>query len=170
MYSLQKFYNLRYQRLTNQELEELKDDFITFLASNTITGDEWAKLKAEEPSKAEKLIEIFSDIVYEKALSNCDCMERFHPHEFRAYKFSDNKVHLIVVRIKPDMNIQFERQSFTQTILNGLKKNQVEFFEATREYKKTKEMEMFAVLKEGAYLTNDTNYKQLQKLTKPHLR
>lgn len=161
---------MKYQRLTNEELEALKNDFIMFLSSNTITGKDWEKIKNEEPDKAEKLIEIFSDIVYEKALSKCDCLERFHPHEFRTYKFYDNKVHLIVVRIKPGTNTEFNKKTFTNTILEGLKKGYIEIFQAEKEFKLTKEMEMFSVLKDGCYMTNDTNYKQLKKLIQPHFR
>ena len=57
---------MKYRVLSTKELEPLKDDFIKFLSANTITGEDWAKIKSSKPNQALKLIEVFSDIVWEK--------------------------------------------------------------------------------------------------------
>ncbi|GIR12148.1 MAG: hypothetical protein CM15mP23_07230 [Cryomorphaceae bacterium] len=59
---------MKYRILSSKELEPLKDDFIKFLSANTVTGEDWAKIKSNKPNEALKLVEIFSDIVWEKAL------------------------------------------------------------------------------------------------------
>ena len=59
---------MKYRVLNTKELEPLKDDFIKFLSANTITGEDWAKIKSTKPSQAHKLIELFSDIVWEKSI------------------------------------------------------------------------------------------------------
>mgnify|MGYP001465575203 CR=1 FL=1 len=53
---------MKYRILSNKELEPLKDDFIKFLSANTVTGEDWAKIKSNKPNEALKLVEIFSDI------------------------------------------------------------------------------------------------------------
>ena len=64
-----------FRRLTNNELEELKTEFVRFLVSNTVTGDDWEKIKKENPERAEGLIEIFSDIVFKKIISKVEYLE-----------------------------------------------------------------------------------------------
>ena len=40
---------MKFRVLTSKELEPLKDDFIKFLSANTITGEDWNKIKIEKP-------------------------------------------------------------------------------------------------------------------------
>ena len=66
---------MKYRVLSTKELEPLKDDFIKFLSANTITGEDWTKIKSNKPNQASKLIEIFSDIVWEKSLEKIKYLE-----------------------------------------------------------------------------------------------
>ena len=61
---------MKFRRLTNEELQELEKEFVQFLVSNTVTADDWEKIKEDNPERAEGLIEIFSDIVFEKVISD----------------------------------------------------------------------------------------------------
>ena len=40
---------MKYSRLTKEQFEELHQEFINFLATQSITADEWKNIKAEEP-------------------------------------------------------------------------------------------------------------------------
>ncbi|MAX81269.1 MAG: hypothetical protein CL843_13990 [Crocinitomicaceae bacterium] len=157
---------MKYRRLTNEELQQVEKEFITFLAANSVTADDWKKLNKQEPSKAEMLVEIFSDIVIEKALNKCDCLEKVSPFEFRAYKFFENFVKLIVVKIEPNEKINLTQGELGKNIQLALTQtpDNVEFFHAKKEYKKLREQEMFEVLQSGAYMTNDSLFSQLNRL------
>ena len=54
---------MKYRPLHPEELENLREDFVQFLAANSIAGDDWVKLKKEMPDQANQLIEMFSDLV-----------------------------------------------------------------------------------------------------------
>ena len=54
---------MKYQRLSNAELENLKDDFIRFIASQGIDADTWQKMKSTQLAQAEEIINIYSDLV-----------------------------------------------------------------------------------------------------------
>jgi len=58
----------KYRILSSEELELLEKEFIEFLVINGITADEWQKIKASEPEKTKKFIELFSDVVFEKLM------------------------------------------------------------------------------------------------------
>ncbi len=52
---------MKYKRLTKEQLEELHEEFINFLATQSITAEEWATLKKEKPEVAEEeLDDMFS--------------------------------------------------------------------------------------------------------------
>ena len=59
---------MKYRRLTKEQFEELHQEFINFLATQSITGEEWTKIKAEQPKVAEEEMDIFSDLVWEGVL------------------------------------------------------------------------------------------------------
>jgi hypothetical protein len=56
---------MKYKRLTTEELKHLEKEFVNFLASAQITGSDWEKMKANEIEKAEELLDVFSDLVFE---------------------------------------------------------------------------------------------------------
>ena len=77
---------MKYTRLTKEQLEELHPEFITFLATQTIDKKEWDELKAKSPEVALQEIDVFSDLIWDKAITNV----RFVDH------FSKNHIFLLV--------------------------------------------------------------------------
>jgi hypothetical protein len=57
---------LKFRALTPDELSELETEFKHFLVINAIYDDEWRQLAANNPSKAQEFIDLFSNIVIEK--------------------------------------------------------------------------------------------------------
>ena len=157
---------MKFRKLTNEELKQVEKEFIAFLASNSVTALDWEQLKKTNPRKAELLIELFSDIVIEKALSKCSCLEKVSPLEFRAYKFYDNFVKLIVVKAHPNENINFTEGELGMHLQQLIQKSpdDLEFFQAKKDYKKLREQEMFEIIQTGAYMTNDRIFSQLNRL------
>ncbi len=157
---------MKFRRLTNEELQQVEKEFITFLASNSVTADEWTQLKQEDRKRAELLIELFSDIVIEKALSKCNCLEKVSPFEFRSYKFYENFVKLIVVKVQPQENINLTEGELGNNLKSLLadSPDDIELFHAKKEYKKLREQEMFEVIQSGAYMADDRIFSQLNQL------
>ena len=72
---------MKYQRLSKEQLEELHVEFINFLATQSITAEEWSDIKENKPQVAEEEIDIFSDLVWEKVLTNAQYLEHFSSSE-----------------------------------------------------------------------------------------
>ena len=66
---------MKYKRLTKEQLEELHPEFINFLATQSITADEWDTLKKEKPEVAEDEIDVFSDLIWEGVLNKVEYLE-----------------------------------------------------------------------------------------------
>ena len=68
---------MKYRRLSKEQFEELHKEFINFLATQSLTAEEWSKLKLEKPELASKEMDIFSDLVWESVLSKVKYLETF---------------------------------------------------------------------------------------------
>ena len=66
---------MKYTRLTKEQLEELNQEFINFLATQSITAEEWKEIKEQKPEVAEEELDIFSDLVWEGVLSKVEYLE-----------------------------------------------------------------------------------------------
>ncbi|MDP4724563.1 MAG: DUF6495 family protein [Crocinitomicaceae bacterium] len=58
---------LKFRSLTPQELSELETEFKHFLVINELYDAEWRELAAKHAAKAQEFIDLFADIVLEKA-------------------------------------------------------------------------------------------------------
>jgi len=104
---------MKYTRLTKEQLDELHQEFINFLATQSITGDEWAKLKEENPQVAEEEIDVFSDFVWEDVLTQATYLENISPNHMYLFHLGENEMKLIAVKIlKEDINIT-TKEGFT---------------------------------------------------------
>src|SRR5680860_1621178 len=98
---------MKYRMLTTEELEELEPEFVTFLAANGIPADNWVRIKEKEPENRDKLITIFSDVVFDKILSNVHYLEHREPYIIRIFRFSDKKVVMNGIRVEGNSAIDF---------------------------------------------------------------
>ena len=62
---------------TKEQLEELHPEFITFLATQSIDKKEWEELKRNKPEIAEQEIDVFSDMIWDRAITNVEFIDHF---------------------------------------------------------------------------------------------
>ena len=93
---------MKYQRLSSAELDNLKDDFIRFIASQGIDAGAWKKMKSEELDAAEEIIDIYSDLVYDQSLSKCIYLEHISAKEFKTIRFDDDLAIVHGIKVNAD--------------------------------------------------------------------
>ena len=160
---------MKYQRLTSAELENLKDDFIRFIASQGIDAGAWQKMKSEDNKAAEEIINIYSDLVYDQALSKCNYMEHISAKEFKAIKFDDEQSIVQGIQVKDDSEINLNTDDFQKNVQKGLTQNEISVFTATKRHEKLKEQEMFDWIKKGGYMTDEKWFNEISRLIE-HLK
>jgi cag pathogenicity island protein 24 len=156
---------MKYTRLTKEQFETLHEEFTRFLASQSITADDWDKLKAEKPNVAEDELDVFSDLIWEGTLNNVQFLENWSEQQVFLFQFNKNNIHLIAVKISvPTTNL------LTKEGLHWLEENiaedEVEIFEAEKEYTVEPNLEKFKFIQEGAIITEGGFYNTLNKLLK----
>lgn len=158
---------MKYRILTKDELDELESEFITFLAANGIPADDWVKMKADEPEKSHKLIEIFSDVVFEKILSNVHYLEHREKDTIRIFRFGDEKVTMNGIHIEGGSAIDFTKNQDTATLIQlfNLSPGKLKIFTAEKAYKQDRLQEIFNLMQNGAQiLKNDRLFHTIEQL------
>ena len=159
---------MKIRRLDQEELNEMETEFVRFLAANTITGKDWEKLKKEQPEKAEGLIGIFSDIVFEKILKKVEYLEIKSRSEIRTFHCGQDKIKMIGMRIQGESQLDFTKNQSPEQMLSLLKLSnaRLQMYQGEKAYTREREIELFEMMeKQGALISKDGNlYKTLEQL------
>ena len=156
----------KYRRLTSEELEHLEEDLIQFLAANSVTADDWEKLKQEEPDKAMALIDRFSDIVFEKVLSKEVDLEHRSPKKLKLFRCEQERIRLMGLDLPQESPIDMTDPEAFQELMQDPKKHgaDAELYKAEKGYNKEREEEIKEMLDQGCRLTEKKLFTLLEKL------
>ncbi len=153
---------MKYTRLTKEQFEELHQEFINFLATQSITADEWTSLKQNKPEVAETELDVFSDLIWEGVLNNAVYLEHMSPQHMYLFHLGEDKMHAIVINLKNDIDIT------TTEGYNWLRENlmdeSVEFLQADKDYTDDKNLDKFQMIEQGAVITKGTLYNYFDNL------
>lgn len=154
---------MKYRRLTLEELKELESEFTTFLVTHGIPAEDWEKMKEEEPERCEGLIEIFSDIVFEKVLSKVEYLEHREKRVIRIFRFGEDKVVMNGFQLEGESAIDFRKDQNSEQLMQlfRLSPGKLKFFSAEKKYKKEKSAEIFQMLENGAQILKEDQLFQL---------
>jgi len=153
---------LKYTRLTKEQFEELHQEFITFLATQSITADEWQTIKENTPEVAEQELDVFSDMVWEGVLKKVVYLEHISPKQIHLFSLNETNMKVISMKLKRDIDLT------TTEGFNWLRENllndDVEFLQANKEYTKDKNLDKFTLIQQGAVITKGDLFKYFNKL------
>jgi hypothetical protein len=154
---------MKYKRLTIEELKEFEPEFIIFLSAAQITGKDWDTMKKNEIKKAEELIDVFSDMVYQKVMSKIQFLEYRDEKTLNIFNCTTDKIILMGIRVKDHSSINLKMDDvFTQW--NNSNLNSINIIKTEKEYVKQREVEVFELLENGCLITNDKLYTILNEL------
>ena len=154
---------MKYTRLTKEQFEEMQQEFINFLASQSITADEWQTIKTNTPDVADQELDVFSDLVWEGVLNNVIYLENISQKHMYLFYFEEKRIHLIRVKIISDSMNLMTQEGFSW-LRENLMNDSVEIFESKKDYSKDKQMDKFTLIQQGAAITKGELYKYFDKL------
>ncbi len=146
---------MKFRCLTDEELKELEQEFKHFLISNNVYTEEWVELNKKKDKRVKELIELFSDIVLEKALKNIRFIEHIMPHDIQSFKCDGNEMILIGITSKN------KKIDFTKDVLNDFK-DELDIFKTSKPYHKQREIEVFELLQSGCSIIDEERFKKLE--------
>jgi hypothetical protein len=158
-----KIFFMKYTRLTKEQLEELHPEFINFLATQSITGEEWSAIKADKPEVAEEEIDIFSDLVWEGVLNQASYLEQISPMHIHMFCLAEKNMHLIALKLKSDVADLTTKDGFGW-LRDNLLSDEVEVLQAHKNYSEEKNQDKFTLLQQGAAITKGDLYNYFNTL------
>jgi len=148
---------MRYSRLSKEQFEELHQEFINFLATQSITADEWATIKEKQPKVAEEELDVFSDLVWEKVLQTAKYLEHLSPNQIHLFELGTDKMSLIAIKVdQPDIDIT-SREGY-QWLQEHLDDDKVVFMSASKPYGEDPNLDKFKLIQQGAVITKGDLY------------
>ena len=140
---------MKYTRLTKEQFEELHQEFINFLATQSITADEWRDIKTNKPEVAEQELDVFSDLIWEGVLSKVEYLEHFSPQQLHLFQCNEKQMRLIALKVKAS-DVDITTKEGYAWLQDNLLSDEVEFFAAQKAYSEDKGQDKFKLIKEGA--------------------
>ena len=151
---------MKYKRLSSEELKHLEKEFVNFLASAQITGADWEKMKVNELEKAEELLDVFSDLVFEKVMSKIKYLEYRDEKTLNIFSCEQERIFLVGIRVKENSALDLTSADvFTQW--NDSHTSAVNLIKNDKKYNKERGVEVFELLQTGCFITDDRLFKIL---------
>ncbi|WP_340154710.1 DUF6495 family protein [uncultured Winogradskyella sp.] len=156
---------MKYSRLTKEQFEELHQEFINFLATQSITGDEWEEIKKNKPETAEQELDVFSDLVWLGVLQKVEFLEHISPQQIHLFQCNEKNMRLIALRID-NKRVDFTTKEGFNWLRDNLLSDSVEFFNAKKDYSDDKYLDIFKMIQSGANITKGELFNYFANLVK----
>ena len=152
------FCRMKYARLTKQQLEELHPEFVNFLATQSITAEEWSILKKEKPQVAEEELDVFSDLIWEGVLNKVTYLENISPQHMHLFHLTEKEMKLISIKVmNPDIDLG-TKTGFAW-FKNNYQSDFVEYLTASKAYSEDKNLDKFTLIQQGGVITKGELYR-----------
>ncbi len=150
----------KYRLLSHEELREFKEEFIEYLVVNGITGEEWAKIKDEKPKEAVKIMDLFSDVIFEAVMRKIEYLEIRTANEVQTFQCAAKKLTMVGMKIDAQSDIDFTKPEDVEKAMKQ-PPGDIEVYSASRDYKSEREQELFSMTENGARITDGKLFKAL---------
>jgi hypothetical protein len=154
---------MKYARLTKEQLEELHPEFITFLATQSIDKIEWDDIKKNRPHLAEQEIDLFSDVIWDKALTNVSYIDHFSKNYIFLFKCIDEVVFSWVVKTN-NPQIDFVSADGIHWLADNLFSNDVEITKGRKDISENRNVALFEIIKQGGIISKGELFNKLDSL------
>jgi hypothetical protein len=143
---------MKYARLSKEQFEELQQEFINFLASQSISAMEWEEIKQQKPETAEEELDVFSDLIWEGVLEQVTYLEHFSPSQMYLFNISQEEIDLIAVTVG-NKAIDITTREGYQWLQKNIMEDSVNLFTSTKAISAERNKDIFALIQQGAVIT-----------------
>lgn len=156
---------MKYARLTKEQFEEMHQEFINFLASQSITAEEWQEIKVNKPEVAEQELDVFSDLVWEGVLNKVEYLEHFSPNQIFLFQITAATINLIAIKIENEF-IDLRSKEGYSWLRENLLDESVNIYTSTKAISDDRNKDIFALIHQGANITKGELYTYFEKVVK----
>ena len=146
---------MKFSRLSLNELESLEKEFIEFLAVHGIDSEYWITLKKDNSTKANELIDIFSDVVWQKSIDKVAFLEHRSSNSIKLFKCDKDTIELI--------GIDGDVALLDKGNLTSSTEKKYSIYQHKKKYSPNRDLELYRMIKTGCTLTNDHLFNSAKK-------
>ena len=154
---------MKYTRLTKEQFEEMQPEFINFLATQSITAEEWQQIKQEKPEVAEEELDVFSDLVWEGVLNNVEYLEHFSKQQLFLFHITEFEMNLIGIKIQNEAINILTKEGY-QWLRDNLMNEDVTIYTSQKPVSEDRNKDIFALVQQGANITKGDLYGYFQQM------
>jgi len=154
---------MKYSRLTKEQFEEMQQEFINFLASQSITAEEWGEIKKNKPKVAEQELDVFSDLVWEGVLNKVEYLEHFSANQIYLFHLTEATIHLIAIKVE-HQGVDLTTRKGYGWLQTNLLDESVNIYTSSKALSDDRNKDIFALIKQGATITKGELYAFFDKM------
>lgn len=154
---------MKYARLTKEQLEELQPEFINFLAAQTITADEWDRIKKEKPEVAEDELDVFSDLIWEGVLNNVKYLEHISANQIMLFHMGESHMSLIGLKVDNE-GVDLTTPYGYKWLRENLQDDAVSIYTSTKPVGEDRNKDIFVLIQQGAVITKGELYRYFEDI------
>ncbi|MAJ51518.1 MAG: hypothetical protein CMB82_07885 [Flammeovirgaceae bacterium] len=153
---------MKYRRLTLEELKPLENEFIDFLVVNGVVADDWKHLLTYDIEKSNKILDAFSEVVFEDIMRKTQFLEFRSIGEFVTFSCTSDLIYMAGIRIdnREKKRIDFNDDHSIKQLLSQPSKN-VKVFMDEKKYKDNREKEIFDMIERGCLISDGKLFKAI---------
>ncbi|MFT7333652.1 MAG: hypothetical protein ACI81S_001873 [Sphingobacteriales bacterium] len=150
----------KYRSLSKEELNHLEKEFVDYLIINGFTGDDWEKMKIQTPDRADKIVDLFSDVVLEGAMRKIEYLEFRDSSRFLTFQCNKENILLVGMSLEDTSEGDFNDPKFLKKSLVNPPAS-LKVFSKENDYTQEREMELFKMMNGGCTPSNGEVFKTL---------
>ena len=143
---------MKYVRLTKEQLEELHPEFITFLATQSIDKKEWDDLKTNKPEIAEQEIDVFSDMIWDRAIANVNYIDHFASNYIFLFKCVSSTIYSYVINSKEE-SVDFLTADGINWLGENIFSDSIEIQKGKKDISEDRNGALFSIIKQGGIIS-----------------
>lgn len=148
----------KYRNLTQEELVSFEPEFVKYLVVNGIVAEDWEKMKAENPEKAEQIVDIFSDVILEGVLRKIQFIEIRQKNYVQTIQCLPDKMIMFAMSCKDK---SYDMRTFIDTASSGLNVDLFELHHGEMGYNAEREGIIFDYVQKGFEVSDGNLFKTL---------
>lgn len=156
---------MKYTRLTKEQLEELHPEFVNFLATQSIDKKEWDEIKTNKPEVALQEIDVFSDLIWDKAITNVRFVDHFSKNHIFLFKCHDSYLESLIIQTS-DESVDFFTSEGLEWLGDNLFGDSIMLQTGKKEVSDNRNEEVFKIIENGGIISKGELYTKLIALIK----
>tara|TARA_X000001036_G_scaffold420149_1_gene440695 strand:- start:124 stop:606 length:483 start_codon:yes stop_codon:yes gene_type:complete len=152
---------VKYHKLSEIQFNEMHKEFAVFLATQSITKKDWAIIKYGKPELLDNYLNSFSDLVWDKILSDCEYLEYSSSDQLFLFHTKERLIDVLVLKIDSNLADLNTSNGFKK-VLNLMHSDQIDIFKSSKAYTPSRNMFIYEYLKKGAMISKGKRYEILK--------